>query len=325
MKKILLAEDDRISRVMLQAVLQKWGYQVESAINGEDALAKLLDPEGPSLAILDWMMPVLDGLEVCRRVRETAGIRNIHLILLTSKSKGTDAAAALAVGADDHVAKPYDLIELQARIELGFRRIRWARDCSKAEMRGQMVQGLMEVNRLAMLQAMRGKPRSIRDAGPSPLGDIWRKVDRCMKGTLETSLPGPGGDGECEIAMDAGRLEQLVANLYEHWNAAMAAGGKVDVLWEPNGGDRLRIVCHDAGADVSDVQILSGATPEVGGSASTTGVGILFSRALAESVGGSLIWTRSLDGGGLQVEIDLPRADGSGKPAQCPESSGGRP
>lgn len=123
MTQILLAEDDRISRIMLQAVLQKWGYRVISVSDGQQALEKLLDPEGPSLAILDWMMPGLTGVEVCKRVRAEAGIRPIHLMLLTSKAKGIETAESLAAGADDHLAKPYNLTELQARIKVGLRRI----------------------------------------------------------------------------------------------------------------------------------------------------------------------------------------------------------
>ena len=124
MTQILLAEDDRISRVMLQAVLQKWGYQVVSVSDGQQALDRLLDPSGPSLAILDWMMPALTGVEVCRILRGREGGRPLHLMLLTAKSKGNEAAEALAAGADDHLSKPYNLVELQARIELGLRRLR---------------------------------------------------------------------------------------------------------------------------------------------------------------------------------------------------------
>jgi DNA-binding response OmpR family regulator len=123
MTQILLAEDDRISRIMLQAVLQKWGYRVVSVSDGQQALDKLLEPDGPSLAILDWIMPGLTGIEVCRRIRAEVGIRPIHLMLLTSKSKGVETAESLAAGADDHLAKPYNLTELQARVQLGLRRL----------------------------------------------------------------------------------------------------------------------------------------------------------------------------------------------------------
>lgn len=314
MKKILLAEDDRISRVMLQAVLLKWGYQVESAQNGEEALLKLSDPNGPSLAILDWMMPVVDGLEVCRRIRETPGIRHVHLILLTSKSKGSDAASALSVGADDHIAKPYDLIELQARIELGFRRIRWARDCSMGHLRPQQIQGLLEVNRLAMLHAMRPKTESKPRESSSSLRETLEGVDRCMADGLHTSIGLNEGSTGCFIPLGREVLEQLLANLYAHWKAAMPSGGNVDISWH-TGPDRVRITCRDDGPSVSDVQILSGAPPLSESGRLSTGIGLLFSKALAESCGGSLAWTHPLEGTGLCLEIELPIVPGSAQPA----------
>lgn len=315
MKKILLAEDDRISRVMLQAVLLKWGYQVESAQNGEEALLKLSDPNGPSLAILDWMMPVVDGLEVCRRIRETPGIRHLHLILLTSKSKGSDAAAALSVGADDHIAKPYDLIELQARIELGFRRIRWARDCSMGHLRPQQIQGLMEVNRLAMLHAMRPRPESKpMEPSASFLRQTLEGVDRCMADGLHTSIGLNEGSMECSIPLAREVLEQLFANLYSHWRAAIPSGGNVEISWTVD-SQRVKIACLDDGPRVSDVQILSGAPPVTENGRLSTGIGLLFSKALAESCGGSLSWSHPLAGTGLRLEIELPIVLGSAQPA----------
>lgn len=307
MKKILLAEDDRISRIMLQAVLVKWGYHVESAQNGEEALQKLTDPNGPSLAILDWMMPIVDGLEVCRRVRATPGIRHIHLILLTSKSKGSDAAAALGVGADDHIAKPYDLVELQARIELGFRRIRWARDCAMGHLRPQQIQGLLEVNRLAMLHAMRGKPgHPPAEPAVASLRETIERVDRCMAKGLRTSLREEGSSSGCSIPVAHDTLEQLFANLYWHWRSAMPSEGRVDISWRSHSDNRVRIECLDDGPSVSDVQILSGAPPVSGGGRMSTGIGILFAKALAESCGGSLVWSRPSEEKGLHIELELP-------------------
>ena len=123
MSRILLAEDDRVSRVMLQAVLVKWGHEVVATADGREAFDRIMDPDGPCLAILDWMMPGMTGVEICKQLRATPVSRALHIILLTARSKGADAAMALDAGADDHLAKPYDLVELQARIQLGLRRI----------------------------------------------------------------------------------------------------------------------------------------------------------------------------------------------------------
>lgn len=310
MKKILLAEDDRISRVMLQAVLMKWGYQVESVQNGEEALHKLLDPNGPCLAILDWMMPAPDGVEVCRRLRDTPGIRHLHIILLTSKSKGADAAAALGVGADDHVAKPYDLVELQARIELGFRRIRWARDCATGYLRPQQVQGLLEVNRLAMLQLVQGGAIAAQDrkqAVSSSLGATISGMTARLGSALSVSGRIRANGPDCQIPTSPQITEQLFANLFCHWNALMPEGGSIEIDWvldDPPG--RVRIRCVDDAPVPPEVQILSGALPSSGDGRIVSGMGILFAKALAESFGGNLAWERSPGGRGLRIDLDLP-------------------
>jgi two-component system cell cycle response regulator len=119
--KILLAEDSGMIRLLLQRVLTNEGYEVVFAENGEQALAILESPESPPLALLDWMMPGLDGLEVCRRVRAAAREPYVYIILLTGKDLQEDLVRGLAAGADDYLTKPFDNAELQARIRAGRR------------------------------------------------------------------------------------------------------------------------------------------------------------------------------------------------------------
>lgn len=131
--RILIAEDDASSRLLLQKVLEKWGYQVVPVGDGERALAVLTGDEPPALAILDWMMPGLDGVEVCRRVRALELDDPPYLILLTSRADKQDVAMALEAGADDYVLKPFDRDELRARLVVGRRFVELNRSLLEAK------------------------------------------------------------------------------------------------------------------------------------------------------------------------------------------------
>jgi diguanylate cyclase (GGDEF)-like protein len=119
--RILLAEDDAISRRMVTAALTRWGYEVISCSDGEEAWRLLQEENAPRLAILDWMMPGLDGLEICRRVRSRETSPYTYIIMLTVKSRKQDLIEGLDVGADDYVSKPFNAQELKVRIRAGRR------------------------------------------------------------------------------------------------------------------------------------------------------------------------------------------------------------
>jgi len=121
--KVLLAEDARFARHLLQAALAAWGYDVVLAEDGDQAWRVLQGPDPPSIALLDWMMPGLDGLEVCRRVRQAGREPYTYVILLTGKDRQEDVVEGLAAGADDYLRKPFDNQELQARIRTGRRMV----------------------------------------------------------------------------------------------------------------------------------------------------------------------------------------------------------
>lgn len=119
--RILIAEDHYVSRHLLERNITNWGFKVVTAEDGESAL-KILDGENPpSLAILDWMMPKMDGLDVCRQIRRRTGRPYVYLVLLTAKSQKDEIAAGLEAGADDYVIKPFDPDELRARVKVGQR------------------------------------------------------------------------------------------------------------------------------------------------------------------------------------------------------------
>ena len=119
--RILIAEDDPVSRRMLEAFLQKWGYHVVAAEDGLDALRILESEDAPPLAILDWMMPGLEGPEVCQRVRAHSDRPYAYILLLTARSQKDDLLRGLESGADDYLTKPFDAPELRARLHVGQR------------------------------------------------------------------------------------------------------------------------------------------------------------------------------------------------------------
>ncbi|HEY3175542.1 MAG TPA: response regulator transcription factor [Candidatus Polarisedimenticolia bacterium] len=119
--KILIAEDDPVSRKMLEKTLLKWGYDVTVATEGAQAWNELQREDAPRLAILDWMMPGIDGVQVCRNVRALGGARPAYIILLTAKGRKEDTVHGLEGGADDYLTKPFDHGELRARVQVGVR------------------------------------------------------------------------------------------------------------------------------------------------------------------------------------------------------------
>ena len=121
--KLLIAEDDCTSRTLLARVLKNVGHEVVETVSGADALTKMLEPDAPRLAILDWMMPEMDGMEVIRRVRQRQTDRPPYLIMLTAKGEKADIIAGLETGANDYLAKPFNAGELRARVEVGRRMI----------------------------------------------------------------------------------------------------------------------------------------------------------------------------------------------------------
>jgi two-component system, cell cycle response regulator len=118
---VLIAEDDPIFRRILQSWLQKWNYHVIALENGVDAWRTLEPENSPQMAILDWTMPGMDGIEVCRRIRKQQIGPYKYVLLLTAKDSKEDVVAGLEAGADDYLTKPFDVNELHARVRAGKR------------------------------------------------------------------------------------------------------------------------------------------------------------------------------------------------------------
>jgi two-component system cell cycle response regulator len=119
--KVLIADDDPVSRRMLQAFLEKWSYKVVVAENGAHAWELFGREDAPRLAILDWMMPGMTGVEVCQQVRARPGRPYVYILLLTARGLKEDLLEGMNAGADDYLSKPFDPKELKARLQVGGR------------------------------------------------------------------------------------------------------------------------------------------------------------------------------------------------------------
>ncbi len=119
--KILIAEDDPVSRRMLEGFLMKWGYDLVVTKDGAEAWGALEQEAAPPLAVVDWMMPGMDGLELCRKVRKRGAAPYTYILLLTARGQKEDIVRGIEAGADDYLTKPFDVQELRVRIRAGVR------------------------------------------------------------------------------------------------------------------------------------------------------------------------------------------------------------
>ena len=184
--RILIAEDDATSRLLLKRVLTGWGYAVTVTADGDEALRELLAVDAPRLAILDWMMPGMDGVDVCRRLRALETRQPPYLILLTALDKKGDVVTGLEAGADDYVGKPYDPDELRARVAVGRRLVELNERLIEAQEALQVLartDGLTGVlNRVAILTELEMEiSRERREGGRLSVGmldiDFFKKVN----------------------------------------------------------------------------------------------------------------------------------------------------
>jgi sigma-B regulation protein RsbU (phosphoserine phosphatase) len=119
--RVLIADDEKVSRSLLVSSLAKLGYEVSASEDGTEAWEALKADNPPKLAILDWMMPGMEGIEVCRRVRALERSTYIYIILLTSRAQKQDVVDGFEAGVDDYLVKPFDMQELQSRLAVGRR------------------------------------------------------------------------------------------------------------------------------------------------------------------------------------------------------------
>ena len=182
--KVLIAEDDPVFRHALETWLKRWNYHVVAVDNGLDAWNALQRENAPQMAILDWVMPVVDGIELCRRVRRHEHGRYLYIVLVTARDNKHDVVAGLEAGADDYLTKPFNVDELRARIRAGARILQLqdallrAREALQFEADHDHLTGVW--NRGAILDLLRRETqRHLRDG--TPLGVMMADLDHFKK------------------------------------------------------------------------------------------------------------------------------------------------
>lgn len=203
--RLLLADDDAVARMMLERALLELGYEVQLATDGLSAWQLLSALAPPRIAVIDWMMPAPDGVELCRRLRRLDGPL-IYTILLTGRGGGV--VEALDAGAHDFLTKPVDLEELRSRLDVG-RRLIAAEDAREAVI-AELQAALAEVDTLRGLLPICANCRSVKDRA-----GYWRSLEDY----IARNTPASFSHGLCE-----GCTKELYPDVYEE----MAADGAFD-------------------------------------------------------------------------------------------------
>jgi sigma-B regulation protein RsbU (phosphoserine phosphatase) len=168
--RILVADDDLLIRRILEKILAKSGHEVVPAASGSEAWQILSGQDPPALAILDWMMPQMTGVEVCRKVREAGGSAPTYLVVLTSRGQTDDLVTAFEAGADDYITKPFEAEELRARVSVGVRMITLQQQLADRIL--ALEESLAHVQQLQGLIPICAWCRQVRSDG-----NFWEKVE----------------------------------------------------------------------------------------------------------------------------------------------------
>ena len=170
---VLIAEDEAASRRLLEATLRRWGHEVVVTVDGDEAWAALQRPGAPSVAILDWVMPGLEGVEICRRLQAQGSPTPPYLILLTANAERANVVEGLEAGADDFMGKPFDHDELRARLIVAMRVVELRRKL--AERVRELEVAITRVKQLHGLLPICAYCKKIRDDK-----NYWQQVEEYL-------------------------------------------------------------------------------------------------------------------------------------------------
>lgn len=205
--KVLIAEDSRVARTLLTRTLTDLGFEVVVTCDGEQAWQELQKPEAPRLVILDWMMPGLDGIDVCRKVRGVPTTEPPFVILLTGRDEKADVVAGLEAGANDYIVKPFDPAELRARVHVG-RRVIELQAALHDQIRN-LENALAQVKQLQGLLPICCYCKKIRDNQ-----NYWHQVEIYLRDHAEVHF----SHGMCPDCLDK-EMKRLHAYLQESHSA----------------------------------------------------------------------------------------------------------
>jgi len=199
--KVLIVDDEPVLRRLLQTSLTSWGYEVIAAPGGAEAWEILRRDDAPSLAILDWTMPGVDGLELCKRVRALQKPTKPYLIFVTAKARTQDIVAGLGAGADDYIVKPFEREELRARVQVGFRMLEL--QAALADRVRELEEALARVKQLQGLLPICSYCKKVRDDQ-----NYWQQVETYIEGHSDAQFT-HGICPECREKYVAPELDRL--------------------------------------------------------------------------------------------------------------------
>jgi two-component system, cell cycle response regulator len=176
---VLIAEDEAVSRLLLKRTLESWGYRVSVARDGNEAWQILQSPESPLLAVLDWVMPGMEGIDICRKLKADPQRRHAYVIMITTNNATSDIVTALEAGADDFVAKPFDAEELRVRLRAGQRIVDLQRELHRKASHDDLT-GMFN-RRMVVEMLAREHARAIREKSVLSVGlldiDYFKRVN----------------------------------------------------------------------------------------------------------------------------------------------------
>jgi len=212
-RRVLAAEDNPVFQTMLRNMLSRWGYEAVMARDGSEAWEILRAPDAPRLAILDWMMPGMDGVEVCRRVRAAAPEPYVYIVLLTARTQSEDLVEGMEAGADDYLTKPFAAQELRVRLRAGTRILDLQEEllCTREALRLQATHDSLTglLNRAAIMAALHGElARAGRE--DQPLSVLMADLDRFKQ--VNDTYGHMVGDA---VLAEAGRRMQAAVRCYD--------------------------------------------------------------------------------------------------------------
>ena len=275
---VLIAEDNPVFQSMLRSMLTKWGYDPRVAPNGLEAWEAMQLPNAPRLAILDWMMPYMDGVEVCRRIRAVGREPYVYVLLLTARTESHDLVEGMEAGADDYLTKPFNAQELRVRLRAGRRilelqeQLMEAREALRIQATHDALTGLLnrgrvlellgaeiarsarELRPLSVLMVDLDRFKQVNDTHGHMAGDaVLREAARRMKAaTRQYDAPGRYGGEEFLIvlpgcnARDAGAQAERIR---EAFAAAPFPAGAESLVQTCSIGVSSRDVCAPGDAD----------------------------------------------------------------------------